>query len=67
MSNEIAFSIPPSRAIRAAPTTPAAGPETSASAGWAAASARLTTPPEERITSGSGRPDSTQARPSASK
>ena len=56
MSSEIAFSTPARRAIRAAPTTPAAGPDTSARAGCAAASARETTPPDEAITSGSGRP-----------
>ena len=54
MSNEIAWSKPATAAARAAPTTPAAGPESSANAGWAAVSARVATPPEERITSGSG-------------
>ena len=44
------------RAILAAPTTPAAGPESSANAAWRAASSRLATPPDERMTSGAGRP-----------
>ena len=50
MSNEIAFACPASRAIRAAPTAPPAGPETSTSAAWSAASSVVATPPEERIT-----------------
>ena len=60
MSNVIAFSTPASCAIRAAPTTPAAGPETSTSAGCLAASASEQTPPEDRMTSGSDRPASRQ-------
>ena len=56
MSNEIAFSTPASPAILAAPTAPPAGPETSTSAAWRAASSTVATPPEERITSGSGKP-----------
>ena len=40
MSNEIACSKPATAAARAAPTTPAAGPESSANAGCAAASVR---------------------------
>ena len=35
---------------------PAAGPDTRASAGWAAASSIVATPPDERITRGAGRP-----------
>ena len=59
MSSEIAFSTPGERrAIRAAPTTPPPGPETSASDGWRAASPSVQTPPEERITSGSASPAS---------
>ena len=50
------------RAAIAAPTTPAAGPETSANAGCAAASASVATPPDERMTSGSGKPASAQRR-----
>ena len=56
MSKEIAFSTPASRAIRAAPTAPPAGPETRTSAACAAASSIVATPPDERITSGSGSP-----------
>ena len=37
-------------------TTPPAGPETRISAGCAAASSTVATPPDDRITSGSGRP-----------
>jgi hypothetical protein len=59
MSNEIAFSTPASAATRAAPTTPPAGPETSTSAAWRAASSIVATPPDERMTSGSGSPAST--------
>ena len=58
MSNEIASSKPASRASMAAPTAPAAGPETSTVAGWAAASATGLTPPDDRMTSGSGSPAS---------
>ena len=60
MSSEIAFSTPASAAIRAAPTTPAAGPETSASDGWRPPPSSVQTPPEERMTSGSARPASAQ-------
>ncbi len=60
MSNEIAFSTPASSATRAAPTTPPAGPETSTSAACSAASSIVATPPDERMTSGSGRPTSRQ-------
>jgi hypothetical protein len=67
MSNAIASSIPASAAIRLAPTTPAAGPETRIVAGCAAASAGVATPPEERITRGSGSPASAQAPESASR
>jgi hypothetical protein len=52
MSNEIASGNPARSAILAAPTTPPAGPESSAHAAWAAASAKLETPPDERSTSG---------------
>ena len=51
MSNASAFSTPASRATRAAPTTPAAGPERSSAAGRA--SSIVTSPPAEVITSGS--------------
>ena len=47
--------------MRPAPTTPAAGPETRIVAGCAAASAGVETPPDERMTSGSGRPASAHA------
>ena len=67
MSKETAFSIPAARAAIAAPTAPAAGPESSANAGCAAASAIDATPPEERITSGSGKPSSAQRLASASR
>ena len=53
MSNEIAFRKPARSATSAAPTTPAAGPETSATAGCSAASASVATPPDDRITNGS--------------
>jgi hypothetical protein len=56
MSNEMASPMPAARATRAAPTTPAAGPETNVQAGCAAASEALATPPDERMTSGSARP-----------
>ena len=56
MSNVIAFSTPASRATRPRRRRPRPGPETSATAGCAAASASVATPPEERITSGSGSP-----------
>ena len=56
MSNASASSIPGQRGDRLAPTTPAAGPESSARAACAAASSSDATPPDERITSGSGRP-----------
>ncbi len=65
MSNAIAFGNPASDATRAAPTAPAAGPETSTSAGWAAASSTVATPPDERITSGSGSPPPAAASASA--
>ena len=45
----------------------AAGPETSAQDGCAAASSTLATPPEERITSGSGSPASPHAAASLSR
>jgi hypothetical protein len=67
MSIVIASSNPASRAIRAAPTTPAAGPDTRMVAGCAAASASVATPPEERITSGSGSAASRDAPPSRSR
>jgi hypothetical protein len=54
MSNEIAESMATRLAIAAAPTAPAAGPETSARTGCSAASPIEATPPEESITSGSG-------------
>jgi hypothetical protein len=65
MSNAIAFGKPASDAMRAAPTAPAAGPDTSTSAGCAAASSTFATPPDERITSGSGSPPPTAALASA--
>ena len=65
ISSPIAFSKPASDASRAAPTAPAAGPETRIVAGCAAASSGVATPPEERITSGSGRPAEVQAAASA--
>ena len=61
MSNESAFGKPASSASLAAPTTPAAGPERSANAACAAASSSVARPPEERITSGSGRPAAAHA------
>ena len=64
MSSVIASSAP---ATRTAPTTPAAGPETSATAGCAAASASVASPPEDRITSGSDSPTPAAATPSASR
>ena len=45
-------------------TTPAAGPETRISAGCAAASSIVATPPDERITNGSGSPALSAAAPS---
>ena len=57
MSNAIALSIPHSAATCSDATTPPAGPETRISAGCAAASSIVATPPDERITSGSGRPE----------
>ena len=60
MSKERAFSNPASAAMRAAPTTPAAGPESSANAACAAASSSVATPPDERMTSGTGSPASRQ-------
>ena len=54
MSKAIAFSTPARAAIRSAPSTPPAGPETRISAGCAAASSIVATPPDERITSGAG-------------
>jgi hypothetical protein len=65
MSSEIAFSIPAALAANVAPTTPAAGPETSAHDGCAAASSSVATPPEERITNGSRSPAEAQAASSA--
>jgi hypothetical protein len=65
MSKAIAFAKPTSAANRAAPTVPAAGPETRIVAGCAAASAGIATPPDERITSGSGSPASAHAVTSA--
>ncbi len=65
MSNAIAFGKPASAATRAAPTAPAAGPETRTSAGCAAASSTVATPPDERMTSGSGKPASAAAEASA--
>ena len=65
MSNASAFSIPASRATREAPTTPAAGPESSARAAWAAASSSGATPPDERMISGTGSPASSQRDASA--
>jgi hypothetical protein len=56
MSSAMAFSCPAERATFAAPTAPAAGPDTRTHAGCAAASASVVTPPEERITSGSTSP-----------
>ena len=56
MSNESAFTNPASAASFAAPTTPAAGPDSSANAAWAAASSKVARPPDERMTSGVGRP-----------
>ena len=55
------------RALRSsrAPTTPAAGPESSANAAWAAASSSVARPPDERMTSGSGSPASAHAPASA--
>ena len=67
MSNEIASGCPASRATSSAPSTPAAGPETSAQDGCAAASSTLATPPEERITSGSGSPAPAHAAASLSR
>ena len=58
MSKARAFSTPASRATRAAPTTPAAGPESSARAAWAAASSSGATPPDERMINGTGSPTS---------
>ena len=56
MSNESAFANPASAASFAAPTTPAAGPDSSANAACAAASSSVARPPDERMTSGEGRP-----------
>ena len=56
MSRPIAFSKPAAAARRAAPTAPAAGPETRIVAGCSAASSGVVTPPDERMTSGSGSP-----------
>ena len=56
MSNAIACSKPARRATSPAPTTPPAGPDTRIVAGCAAASSTEATPPEDSITSGSGRP-----------
>ncbi len=58
MSKAIAFSNPARRATSPAPTTPAAGPETRIVAGCAAASSTEATPPDDCMTSGSGRPAS---------
>ena len=64
MSREIALN--PAQARRAPRrTTPAAGPDTSAQAGCAAASSIVATPPDERITSGVGSPAAEARSPSA--
>ena len=47
MSNAIAFSNPSRRAIPSAATTPAAGPDSSASTGRSVASADVITPPDD--------------------
>ncbi len=65
MSKASAFAIPASPATRAAPTTPAAGPESSARAACALASSADATPPDERMTSGTGSPASSQRAASA--
>ncbi len=65
MSKASAFSTPASRATRAAPTTPAAGPESSTRAACAAASSSEATPPDERMISGTGKPASSQRSASA--
>jgi hypothetical protein len=65
MSKAIASEKPASSAIRAAPTIPPAGPDSSAQDACAAASSSDATPPEERITSGFGNPASAQRPPSA--
>ncbi len=56
MSKPSALPSPQRRAIRPAPTAPAAGPERTLQAPAFAASAALATPPEDRITSGRGSP-----------
>ena len=65
MSKESASPKPAARATRAAPTTPPAGPETSTTTGCAAASRASRRPPDERITSGSGRPAAGTPSPAA--
>jgi hypothetical protein len=67
ISNESASAKPALVAIRAAPTTPPAGPDSSDQEACAAASSRLETPPDERITSGRGSPARSHASPRASK
>ncbi len=57
MSNVIAFSRPSRLAIPRAATTPAAGPDSSASTGRRVASAEVITPPEDcMIVSGASTP-----------
>ena len=65
MSNPIASAKPASAASFAAPTAPAAGPETRIVAGCAAAWRGVATPPDDRMTSGSGRPAALHASASA--
>jgi hypothetical protein len=61
MSNPIAFGVSAARASSADPTAPPAGPERTLQAPDRAASAADAVPPDERMTSGSGRLFSRQA------
>ena len=64
MSKPSALPSPLIRASRPAPTAPPAGPERTLQAPARAASAAGATPPEDCITSGSGRPAAAAASPS---
>ena len=58
MSSSTAPPAPARSDMRAAPTAPPAGPESTVHDPWRAAVSALATPPPESITSGSGRPAS---------
>ena len=67
MSRQTASGAPACAAVRAAPTAPPAGPDSTVHEPWRAAVPALATPPPESITSGSGRPASRERSASRSR